>query len=528
MLFLLTAAMAPLGVCQEADVAQFGARGDGVTDDTEAIQRAVDAVGATGGTLRFGPGTYVVTAVGLRPGVRYLGYGATIKRPPGQGKWVRTFSPSKEGYIYSSDRDSEPLTIEGLTFDGNRAQQGEYRGYELEQAHLLFLAADPAARGRLRARIVNCHFQDCVADGISLYTNVEAQIVDCTARDCFRGGLTITGGNARVQVTNLMAYGAEEPTGIDVEIDGAGYGGSMKLDLTIDGLLLPDGDFDVAVGGGSTVVANNIIARAPFYLVAHEATVRISNSTFGVGAYSEYGNRIVFPEDVAFSNCRFMVDGESGQEPTRWAAAHVYWNVSGTNEREECLRFTDCDFTVGPDIAEQDTTYAVYCEADQAAWGNRLVLDGCRVTRDFDTGVHIQQGGTLTVRDTAIAAALPFYLGSSGDWALDALIDGVDLSGARAYATIPAVALGNCITHRDMVLDASLNTIHTQYGLAANRYRGGRTILGDAPPSAGTDGLLGDVFRLSAPRPGEPWEWVCTRTGCADDAEWRPITRVEP
>jgi hypothetical protein len=127
------------------DVRKYGAKGDGEADDTAAIQAAIDAAGRDGGTLVFPPGTYLVTSVGLRAGVRYSGYGATIRRPPRQGKWVRTFDAGKPGYAYSGDEDSPPLVIEGLTFDGNRAEQGDYEQYQLEQAHLLFLAADPAS-----------------------------------------------------------------------------------------------------------------------------------------------------------------------------------------------------------------------------------------------------------------------------------------------------------------------------------------------------------------------------------------------
>jgi parallel beta-helix repeat protein len=41
----------------------YGAKGDGVTDDTAAIQRAVDKVAGTGGTVLIPDGTYMVNAV---------------------------------------------------------------------------------------------------------------------------------------------------------------------------------------------------------------------------------------------------------------------------------------------------------------------------------------------------------------------------------------------------------------------------------------------------------------------------------
>jgi polygalacturonase len=48
------------------NVKDKGAKGDGETDDTAAIQAAIDEVGGTGGTVLVPKGTYTVDAVGKK------------------------------------------------------------------------------------------------------------------------------------------------------------------------------------------------------------------------------------------------------------------------------------------------------------------------------------------------------------------------------------------------------------------------------------------------------------------------------
>jgi hypothetical protein len=66
------------------NVKAYGATGDGVTDDTQAMQAAIEAAAAGGGgTVYVGPGTYRVsegasadgTCLRLLDGVRLLGIG---------------------------------------------------------------------------------------------------------------------------------------------------------------------------------------------------------------------------------------------------------------------------------------------------------------------------------------------------------------------------------------------------------------------------------------------------------------------
>lgn len=61
------------------DVRRFGARGDGVAIDTDAVNRAIAAAGTGGGTVHFPAGTYACYTIRLRSNVAvHLAPGATL------------------------------------------------------------------------------------------------------------------------------------------------------------------------------------------------------------------------------------------------------------------------------------------------------------------------------------------------------------------------------------------------------------------------------------------------------------------
>ena len=77
----ILAAMAALAAHGAFDVRDFGAKGDGVTKDTAAIQRAVDAANAAGGgRVVLDAGTYLSGTIWLKDGVElHLAEGSVLK-----------------------------------------------------------------------------------------------------------------------------------------------------------------------------------------------------------------------------------------------------------------------------------------------------------------------------------------------------------------------------------------------------------------------------------------------------------------
>jgi polygalacturonase len=106
------------------NVKEYGAVADGVTKDTEAIQKAIDACTlAGGGTVWIPAGDYVIAPIHIKSNVKMsLDYGATLLGSQDLEDYtINNMIPSREGnsecLIYAANATN--ITLEGLgTIDG--------------------------------------------------------------------------------------------------------------------------------------------------------------------------------------------------------------------------------------------------------------------------------------------------------------------------------------------------------------------------------------------------------------------------
>ncbi|MFB5674576.1 glycosyl hydrolase family 28-related protein [Paenibacillus terreus] len=97
-------------------VQQFGAKGDGVTNDTEAIQQAIDSVFESGGgTVLLPKGTYLLDTLTIRHQVKIVGEGfrlTTLKKNPDSLGPITQIDGDFDNFIYE-------IEVRGIKFVGN-------------------------------------------------------------------------------------------------------------------------------------------------------------------------------------------------------------------------------------------------------------------------------------------------------------------------------------------------------------------------------------------------------------------------
>lgn len=107
---------------ESVSITDFGAVGDGTTDDTAAINAAIAALPAYGGTIEVGYGSFLHTsAITVGKKVLFVGQGTAIVNGRSASEFLKSSSISGNGFNLAADG----ITIEGVAFRGQVGNGGD-------------------------------------------------------------------------------------------------------------------------------------------------------------------------------------------------------------------------------------------------------------------------------------------------------------------------------------------------------------------------------------------------------------------
>lgn len=162
------------------NIVQFGAKGDGKSKDTAAIQAAIDAAGKAGGTVVFPAGDYLSGTLRLRSRVAlYLAPGSTLTASPDKADFdayeklsYETFSDEETSYfrhalIAAEGVENISITGEG-TIEGNRNLRGGPKLIALKTCRLITIRGITLQNSpNYNISLLGCDYVDI--DGVTIF-----------------------------------------------------------------------------------------------------------------------------------------------------------------------------------------------------------------------------------------------------------------------------------------------------------------------------------------------------------------------
>ncbi len=523
------------------NVREFGAVGDGITDDRAAIQAAVDnaAASTSQGGILFPAGTYRVsraTATGKFCSIDLNGvqdFMVMGEGPKSVVKLVDTTERTGDWHVFRLRNNCQRVVYKDLVIDGNRTgltnPDEQSHGIEVES-------------GTEDLVIDRCIMRECFGDGVRLLgTNRPGQnvkrvrIENCLFQTNKRSGLSIQRAIGQIIISNCIFDATVSDQSIDFEPTGQGG----PTDLIIQGCLINHTNRTVAVtmsgnSGGDPLVrckfTDNILLGGPIFCTdVNQLTIQ--NNVVVVGEVGP-GQRI--PVQVQRGGDSVIVSGNLLVNDH--AATEAVISLSEVNQRQvtralvannlcfarsgngiQCLSSDDVAIQGNMIVATDSCAQGIFLRSEGSPMDNISV-------RDNDVTVKGEGNWKFGVR---IAASAPHNIGhfSVTGNSISGAATGVAFDGSQFRQT-PVCALNRIaedvtsafvgiarLPEASVVLGGAMSRGGATAGSGAGRFIAG---LGD--PNNKVIGNVGDIFQRLDGTPGATF--YVKETGDSTNTDW--------
>jgi len=413
----------PTGVFN--DVRHYGAKGDGSTDDTSAIEAAQSAVG--GGVVYFPAGTYIVTGLDITSsGQWFVGdYGASLKMKDGENDDVVTISATG-------------VSILNMKIDGNGdAQSGASNG--------IFIGS-----GINTIEIGHCHITDC-------YSN------------CIKGTAAAQTGGVRIHDCQIDIAGTAL---INIT---TGFAALLISDCTIKdsdatGIIVNDSE--------TTFIADNTMTSITGSGISIDAgsNITITGNLIEYDGGSYIGIDLTDSAYCTVSNNQILPDGSGGNDTVGIYSTGGEYNVISSN-----ILVGDSSLAIGIDLDGCYGCSVVGNTMDGVATGDAVTGYGIRIQSDSDTGApNTIEGNYINVSGAGAVGTL-LSCDAAGYFLENQIVKGniIDVSGASATHGIKLYCSNALATlSRNIIMGNVLkgNSASTQTGILFDDNGQGSTI----------------------------------------------------
>ncbi len=259
---------APIGATTPYDVTAFGAKGDGTTNDSVAIQAAINAAAQSAGTVYFGAGTYVIgSTLAINAPVTLAGQAMSS-----------VVIAAKSGFHIIDIENATDVTIVNITLKGANANGGMGYGIRtntvrnLEISNCAFISIPDTGISLSdvsQVHVANCQFDTIGRSGIRFQdpgNGKSNSYVWVTGNSFKKTNVTVTSGHASVQAQGgkvnhsflTVENNYVEPIGVGLGLD------SLDNSVVNNNQVVGDpnhGGEGIAFTGANNTITNNSISN---------------------------------------------------------------------------------------------------------------------------------------------------------------------------------------------------------------------------------------------------------------------------